>query len=696
MPSHESLLLTLSASNLKNVAGVGKGTSDPFAIVTLLATGSGETPRVLGKTEVIKNTLSPNWTTSFRFEYEFGKEVHINVSVIDEVRKTSDKPMGSAVFEIGDVLGSRGNIKAKKFKKGGTLFARLQKAAPLSAGQLALRLRGVKLKNVEGMFKKSDPFFEICRTHDGPGQGTWTPVYRSREAKNNLNPKWGAATIDVNALCDGDLDRPLQVRIFDHEGSGRHQPMGDFAASVNDLLRAAACRPAGSATFTPKKNGRAYGTIVADEGRITGAERPTDVAAVRPATSAAADPSVVPMPVPMPASGPPFGGGGGGRQGAAPMPTFVDYVSGQCDLNLVVAIDFTGSNGDPRRPGTLHHFSPDGQMNGYEKAITGVGNILSKYDSNQMFPVLGFGAKYGGVVRHCFQVGPQKEVHGVKGILDAYKGVFKTPLTMSGPTVFTEVIAHAAAQAKAQQQANPLSYTILLLLTDGAVTDVAATTQALASVADAPLSVVIVGIGNADFSSMQFLDDFETRAGMSRDIVQFVQFNAHAHDKTSLTRATLEEIPDQLVQFFHRRGILPQPDNNFRASQIVADSFNEEADIDLTLDFQDDGEIVLGDPNAAYIDNSYEAGLGGLHVMPPPGTAPPGYNPYGSAPAAPAMAAPAAAAAAAPQPFTFQVQLPQGVCPGMQIQVAHPQTGQLTVVKVPEGVPPGGVFSVTA
>lgn len=80
---------------------------------------------------------------------------------------------------------------------------------------------------------------------------------------------------------------------------------------------------------------------------------------------------------------------------------------------------------------------------------------------------------------------------------------------MSGPTIFTEVISLAAAQAKSKHALNPLAYTILLLLTDGAVSDVEATKQALASVADAPLSIIIVGIGNADFSAMQFLDDFE-------------------------------------------------------------------------------------------------------------------------------------------------------------------------------------------
>ncbi len=42
----------LYASKLKNVAGAFKGTSDPYAVVTLLANDLNEQPRVLGKTEV--------------------------------------------------------------------------------------------------------------------------------------------------------------------------------------------------------------------------------------------------------------------------------------------------------------------------------------------------------------------------------------------------------------------------------------------------------------------------------------------------------------------------------------------------------------------------------------------------------------------------------------------------------------------
>lgn len=38
-------------------------------------------------------------------------------------------------------------------------------------------------------------------------------------------------------------------------------------------------------------------------------------------------------------------------------PTFLDYVRGGMQLNLVCAIDFTGSNGVPSRPESLHAIS---------------------------------------------------------------------------------------------------------------------------------------------------------------------------------------------------------------------------------------------------------------------------------------------------------------------------------------------------
>lgn len=248
---------------------------------------------------------------------------------------------------------------------------------------------------------------------------------------------------------------------------------------------------------------------------------------------------------------------------------------------------------DPRQPGTLHYLHAGGR-NDYEKAISAIVSILSKYDSDQKFPVLGFGAKYGGVVRHCFQCGPSQEVVGVQGVLDAYHQVFQSGLIMSGPTVFTEVIETAAARASSAlenaQRRGQQAYTILLILTDGAVSDVQATAACLDRVSTSPLSVVIVGVGGADFSSMQFLDD-SAKPG-KRDVAQFVPFNRHSQSSVSLTQETLHEIPDQLVGFFQSRGIAPLPPIQRTDSSIFAEDEDEE--IDLTLDIQEDDIVVTG------------------------------------------------------------------------------------------------------
>jgi hypothetical protein len=44
--------LELHAQHLKNVAGFGHGTSDPFAVVTLISNQPNVKPKILGKTEV--------------------------------------------------------------------------------------------------------------------------------------------------------------------------------------------------------------------------------------------------------------------------------------------------------------------------------------------------------------------------------------------------------------------------------------------------------------------------------------------------------------------------------------------------------------------------------------------------------------------------------------------------------------------
>ena len=107
--------------------------------------------------------------------------------------------------------------------------------------------------------------------------------------------------------------------------------------------------------------------------------------------------------------------------------------------------------GGPSQEGTAHFLYPvsASQKNDYEKAIIAVGRILEKFDSDGMIPTWGFGAKYGSTVGNSFQIGNDKEVCGVQGVLDAYRAVFNTQLTMmSTPTAITTVIGTAMSYAE--------------------------------------------------------------------------------------------------------------------------------------------------------------------------------------------------------------------------------------------------------
>ena len=72
-----------------------------------------------------------------------------------------------------------------------------------------------------------------------------------------------------------------------------------------------------------------------------------------------------------------------------------------------VFIDFTGSNGVPTAPSSLHYFS-NNKPNQYQAAIEAVSRILLNYDSDKRIPAFGFGAKpkfpnlYMNNTSHCF------------------------------------------------------------------------------------------------------------------------------------------------------------------------------------------------------------------------------------------------------------------------------------------------------
>jgi len=240
-----------------------------------------------------------------------------------------------------------------------------------------------------------------------------------------------------------------------------------------------------------------------------------------------------------------------------PRPKFSDYVkAGMLDIDFCVAVDFTSSNGDPRRPGT-QHFSRDGMMNDYEEAIEAIGSTIEKYSSTQEYPVWGFGAKYEGKVRHIFQCDPSSPTaHGTQGVLDAYRTVFETDFVMSGPTEINAVLRAAANRSKKYYQSNGVKYCVLLILTDGIVHNLQSTRELIRKYRELqlPLSVIVVGIGRADFTEFHRWNHAPSEVcGRFR----FVEFRQHQFDPDTLSREALLNVPHETVDYFLHRNILP-------------------------------------------------------------------------------------------------------------------------------------------
>uniref|UniRef100_A0A672ZTP7 Copine I n=1 Tax=Sphaeramia orbicularis TaxID=375764 RepID=A0A672ZTP7_9TELE len=249
--------------------------------------------------------------------------------------------------------------------------------------------------------------------------------------------------------------------------------------------------------------------------------------------------------------------------------SFLDYVMGGCQINFTVGIDFTGSNGDPRSPNSLHYMSPDG-LNQYLSALWSVGQVVQDYDTDKLFPAFGFGAKLPPdyqAAHHEFALNfnpTNPYCQGIQGIVEAYRMVLPQ-LRLSGPTNFSPIITHVASIAAAAAQANSASqYFVLLILTDGEITDFDQTRDAIVRASRLPLSIIIVGVGPADFQAMELLDgdDGVLRStvgeAVSRDIVQFVPFRKFKDaPMSSLAQSVLAEVPTQLVSYFKMRGFEP-------------------------------------------------------------------------------------------------------------------------------------------
>ena len=149
-------------------------------------------------------------------------------------------------------------------------------------------------------------------------------------------------------------------------------------------------------------------------------------------------------------------------------------------------------------------------MNQYEAALLNVGSIVEPYDLDKAFPVFGFGGipRHMGIngVSHCFAVNGNPgnpEIFGIQNIVATYKDSL-SKVGLGGPTLFAPILQEFRNFVVSTEGKNV--YPVLLLLTDGTIHDMPATKDTIFLLSQLPCSIIIVGVGNADFEAMEELD----------------------------------------------------------------------------------------------------------------------------------------------------------------------------------------------
>jgi len=155
-------------------------------------------------------------------------------------------------------------------------------------------------------------------------------------------------------------------------------------------------------------------------------------------------------------------------------------------------------------------------------------------------------------VSDCFPLNgnvENPEIHTIDEVIRTYHKNTGN-IKLLGPTRFAQVISEC--KRIVEEHKNPKMFHILMILTDGEIHDLKETIDQIADISkrNLPMSIVIVGLGDEEFSNMVRLDGDELaiRAGV-KDIVQFLKMNEvikrsqPEEVNANLAALILEEIP---------------------------------------------------------------------------------------------------------------------------------------------------------
>lgn len=477
-----------------------------------------------GRTEVARASVNPTFKHRFRLEYSFHEEQTFVLRVYDEdLRYATDLKehdyLGGCLFTLGQLMGSRGNTLAKRLGR--------EKAFMIVTGEEILETREVlefrfscqdlvKERSLIDQSKVLDqcrPYFRLERLNNE--DQSWEVVWKSEVLKDTLDPTWTHARLPLQLLCHDTQSNPLKITIWDYEKhSSSHDLLGFVESTVAEIVEKA------------KDGGIPVFIVMREKKKLFRGSKLKHVGLLKVLKA-----SVIQI------------------------PSMLQYLSGGCSLDLMIGIDCTIANGEWGSEKNLH-YSASHWLNDYQAGIMQLGSIAENFARGKHSSIWGFGAKIKDEFRRCYCVADH--LCGGKELLKAYDdNIAENPDFSLGEPAFLRPLIQSATFRTIKSSKRRQCYTVLTIFTAGEIVDLADTVDIICTAAeDAPLSIVIVGVGNKDFTELQKLCGDENGTlrdsrgiPIAREIVTFVSFKQFGGNATEVIAAALKDIPEQFVEY---------------------------------------------------------------------------------------------------------------------------------------------------
>lgn len=252
------------------------------------------------------NNLNPAFATAIEMDYYFEAVQNLRICVVDvdssSASLRAQDIIGEARVTLAELVGAASGKWTKELHTSKSRASRgqltvLSEEVGNTNASIFLTLAGSGLDKKD-FFGKSDPYVLISKARE---DGTFVLVHKTEIVKNTLDPRFAEIKLSLATLCAGDMDRSVRFEVFDWDQNSDHDLIGATECTVRELVDGAQF-PLINAK-KQKKKGKKYqnsGVLLVRAARIVKSH------------------------------------------------TLIEYIQAGFQINMMVAVDFTASNGCER------------------------------------------------------------------------------------------------------------------------------------------------------------------------------------------------------------------------------------------------------------------------------------------------------------------------------------------------------------